>query len=318
MPAFTTHYLFGVDAYKRITDHSLKRTLRRHHCVYSLGMQGPDVFFYFFPSYLLHRHNLGALAHISDTRAFYANLLESRKLFAKDPIKQEIADAYLLGFLGHYSLDCTAHPYIYAFTNYDPGQKRPHSEYFGQHAYLETEVDNALLLMKKHLHPSEFHQDATIHLSRAERNVIAHMLSYAYGHTYHRYFAPAWLIHNACGWMEQLTRTMHDPTGQKKVLSRFAERHVFGHPYLSALIASDHYRFVDDPLNEQRKIWKHPWTGAASNETFLDLYKKAGVLYDSRLKLYLAMMADNFSKESCQALLNAHGNCSFLSGLPNC
>lgn len=82
MPGFTTHYLFGIDACRRLTSTSMHNMIRRDHSAYALGLQGPDLFFYYLPSYLMHRKNIGDLAHRKDTGQFFANLLQSRKLFA--------------------------------------------------------------------------------------------------------------------------------------------------------------------------------------------------------------------------------------------
>ena len=90
MPGFTTHYLFGVDACRRLTSTSMHNMIRRDHSAYALGLQGPDLFFYSLPSYLMHRKNIGDLAHRKDTGQFFANLLQSRKLFAGN---QSAADA---------------------------------------------------------------------------------------------------------------------------------------------------------------------------------------------------------------------------------
>ena len=104
MPGFTTHYLFGVDACRRLTSTSMHNMIRRDHSAYALGLQGPDLFFYYLPSYLMHRKNIGDLAHRKDTSQFFANLLQSRKLFAGKKHSLSIADAYICGFMGHYML----------------------------------------------------------------------------------------------------------------------------------------------------------------------------------------------------------------------
>lgn len=123
MPGFTTHYLFGIDACRRLTSTSMHNMIRRDHSAFALGLQGPDLFFYYLPSYLMHRKNIGDLAHRKDTGQFFANLLQSRKLFAGKKHSLSIADAYICGFMGHYTLDCTIHPYVYAFQAIMP---RPH------------------------------------------------------------------------------------------------------------------------------------------------------------------------------------------------
>ena len=37
MPGFTTHYLFGVDACRRLTSTSMHNMIRRDHSAYALG-----------------------------------------------------------------------------------------------------------------------------------------------------------------------------------------------------------------------------------------------------------------------------------------
>ena len=77
MPGFVTHYLFGEEIYHQLKCNSQKKNLFYNRSAYAFGLQGPDLFFYYLPSYALHRHNLGALAHTTEPRAFFHGLLES-------------------------------------------------------------------------------------------------------------------------------------------------------------------------------------------------------------------------------------------------
>jgi hypothetical protein len=313
MPGFTTHYLFGLEAYRRCTSQNVRRLLRSNHSAFSLGLQGPDVFFYYLPSYLLHTTNLGALAHDQDTGTFFANLLESRSFFEKDKRKLAIADAYLVGFMGHYTLDCTVHPYVYAFTSYDPENPPKHTEYFGQHAYLETELDNRMLWKIKNMRPTKFHQDSTIHLNCKERQVISIMLTFAYHHTYHVFVTP-YIIRSAFRWMETGTRLVNDPTGQKKAMTRSIEKRILDKPFISPMLPSSRYKFVRDPFNLDRRTWVHPWTGAKSQKTFLELFEQAEALYDARIHTFFRLRAKGFTPEHMSAMQKEYGNRSFLSG----
>lgn len=313
MPGFTTHYLFGEEAYKRLPDSGLRRIIKTDRRAFSLGLQGPDVFFYYLPSYLMHTDNLGALAHDRDTGTFFSHLLQSRFLFEGNEKKANIADAYICGFMGHYTLDCTIHPYVYAFTGYDPQKRQKSTEYFGQHSYFETELDNEMLRLCKNIKPTEFHQNATIHLSAVEKRVVSVMLAYAYRHTYHVLATPL-IMRGAMRWMETGTRLINDPSGQKKVMVRLVEKYALDRPFISPMLASDNYRFVPDPFNESHRTWVHPWTQNRSKETFMDLFQKAGDLYDSHLNLYGKMVEKGFTEERKEALLKSYGNRSFLSG----
>lgn len=316
MPGFTTHYLFGVDAYKRITLDSIRRNLHRNHGAFALGLQGPDIFFYYLPSYFLHKQNLGALAHDKDTGAFFSYLLQSRSLFEGKPRSLAVADAYINGFIGHYTLDCIMHPYVYAFTNYHPVNPPKNYEYFGQHAYFETELDKDLLWIKKRMYPSQFHQNATIHLNPFQRKIIGKMLAYSYNHTYPGVFVTEQMIRGASHWMKAGTRLLNDPSGQKKVLLRLIEKFLFRRAFISPMLPSDQYQFIEDPMNYAHRKWIHPWTKEESTASFMELYQKAGILYSLRLKNYYRMVRNGFTDELQKTFAANYGNLSFLSGLP--
>lgn len=316
MPGFTTHYLFGIDAYRHMVPGGFRDNLKRNHCAFALGLQGPDLFFYYLPSYLLHRQNIGALAHNSNTGEFFSHLLDSRSLFDKDARSLGIADAYITGFIGHYSLDCTAHPYVYAFTGYTPKTPPSHTKYFGQHAYFETEIDTELLYRKKHLYPSQFHQNDTIRLSHLERKVITRMLVFAYRSTFPGIMASDVLLGGAPLWMKFGTRFLRDPSGQKKVLARLVEKILFGRAFLSPMVASDYYRFIEDPLNLSHRSWTHPWTGEGSRASFPELYRIAEVLYLKRIRSFARLLQNGCQGKEKEAFLKEYGDLSFLSGLP--
>ena len=83
MPGFTTHYLFGVETCHRLGASPLRRELMENHTAFGLGLQGPDIFFYDLPSYVIYKNNIGSVAHTTDTGKFLFFLLQSRVLFPK-------------------------------------------------------------------------------------------------------------------------------------------------------------------------------------------------------------------------------------------
>ena len=76
MPGFVTHYLFGEEIYYQLKCNSTEKNLFYNRSAYAFGLQGPDLFFYYLPSYALHRHNLGACTHHGAACLFHG-LLES-------------------------------------------------------------------------------------------------------------------------------------------------------------------------------------------------------------------------------------------------
>lgn len=316
MPGFVTHYIWGKDAYHRLKDSPLKKNLYFNRAAFGLGLQGPDFIFYYLPSYVLHGKALGAMAHTSNTQAFYANLLESRRLFhtAKD---RHIAEAYLFGFLGHYTLDTICHPFIYGRTNY---QGRGEKAYFSRHAYLETDIDTELLATKLNLAPSDFYRANTLTLTSRQKRVIASMLHYAFRHTYKGLHTTWFTMYIAIFSMQLGMFLLHDNSGQKKVLFRWAEKHFLKYPLFSPLIPSDRFFFRTDPFNMLHKPWKNPWDAShTSTESFYDLYKRANMIYDrraKRLSVYFYQKGSSAQKElQLKAFLNDYGNNSMHSGI---
>lgn len=315
MPGFVTHYIFGRETYHNLSSRTLKKNLYENRAAYSLGQQGPDIFFYYLPSYLLHGHNIGAMAHTRDTNAFFRGLLRSCLSF-KSKQDKNIAEAYLIGFLGHYTLDTICHPYVYAMTHYTEKS----NDYFERHAYLETDIDTDLLAEKLNRQPCSFHGADTIALTARQRKVIAQMLYEAY-----HYAFPTLRLHKLTMYLGIISmrlgrRLLHDDSGQKKAAARFLEKHLLGYPIFSPLIPSDTLFFRTDPFNLRHKLWRNPWdTSLSSTESFTDLYDKSEKLYLKRIrKLYSILNCEAQSGKQEQLVLDFlsdYGNNSFHSGL---
>lgn len=275
MPGFTTHYLFGVNTYRRLKPTRLKKILQQEHNAYSLGLQGPDLFFYFLPSYMIHRNNIGSVAHTEKTNEFLRHLLGSRKLFSSRK-EQEIAEAYIAGFLGHYILDARCHPYVYWKTEFS----EKNNKYHGQHMGLETEIDAKLLKFYRQVPPSAFRQNATIALTRIQKRTITRILHYVYARTYPELGILPITIRTSISSIQAGTKFLHDPSGRKKKIIGTLEKLFLGHTLLSTLIPSGNLSVHNDPLNLLHKEWINPWdTSLHYTDSFFDLMHAAQSRY---------------------------------------
>lgn len=313
MPGFVTHYIFGTDAYRRLGSKPLKQNLHNNSAAYALGLQGPDIFFYYLPSYVLHGHNIGALAHTCETNAFFRGLLHGCQKLTH-PADRGIAEAYVTGYLGHYLLDTTCHPYIYAMTHYTGRTK----DYFSRHAYLETDIDTALLALKLHRRIGGFFIGDTLRLSMRQKRVISDLLWYAYHYAFPEYRLHRFTMRLGIFSIRLGLRILRDHSGQKKVLFRFLEKHLLGYPLFSPLIASDTLFFRTDPFNLRHTAWANPWDESRiSTESFFDLYRRAGRRYQAMaLSLHEALRADGADQaRKIAAFLEEYQNLSFHSGL---
>lgn len=315
MPGFTTHYLFGLNTYRQLNHTILKQTIRNHHAAYSLGLQGPDIFFYFLPSYTIHTNNIGSVAHTEHTGKFLRHLLNSRTLFSNTK-QQEIANAYIAGFLGHYILDTHCHPYVYWKTNFT----KKSSRYHGHHMSLESDIDTELLQFYKHCPPSAFRQSSTILLTPLQLRTITSILHDIYRNTYPELGILSPTIRASIRSMQLGTKWMHDPSGKKKKFAGRLEQILLGYPLLSTLIPSDSVTVHIDPLNILKSPWCNPWDKSRiSNDSFFDLMEQAQSDYLkilSRLnRLILTPCHGANYQRQTKALLEKLGNYSYHSGL---
>ena len=315
MPGFVTHYIFGRETYHQLDADAFKANLYRNRAAFGLGLQGPDLFFYYLPSYVLHGCNPGALAHDGQANTFFSSLIGSCLSFSSAE-DRGIAEAYLAGFLGHYTLDTICHPYIYAMTHYRGNEK----DYFSRHAYLETDIDNAMLSDRLHRSPGSFCTGSTIALTSRQKTVIASMLSSACHAAFPRLRIGMLTMRLSIFSFQLGMWLLADKTGQKKVLFRLTERLFLGYPLFSPLIPSRSLAFRTDPFNLRHARWHNPWDPSRkSRESFSDLYRRSMHLYLPRLsRLRELLSCDEDGDRQTKLIsrfLEEYGNRSFLSGL---
>lgn len=315
MPGFTTHYLFGLNTYRQLDNSLLKKIIQKNHAAYSLGLQGPDIFFYFLPSYTIHANNIGSVAHTKHTGEFLRHLLESRNLFSEQTEKN-IADAYIAGFLGHYTLDTHCHPYIYWKTHF----KQKSNRYHGRHMSLEVDIDTKLLAYYRHCRPSSFQQNSTIRLTRRQFRTIAGILHYVYQKTYPELGILKTTMRISIRSMQIGTRWLWDPSGRKKTYLSKLEKFLLGYPLLSTLIPSDTLTVHTDPLNLLHMPWQNPWDRfEISIASFPDLMERAQIRYLDLLtdlnQLFHRNPQTPAAKIQKNKLLEKLGNQSYHSGL---
>lgn len=140
MPTTYTHYAFGQDVFHLLSDKT-QRSLLPYMDMYNIGLHGPDALFYY-RSYRKNKINqYGVKVHDEPCAAF---LRRARKVYSSQKDKG-LARAYLAGFMTHFILDSTCHPYI----------RRRISDTGISHTEIETDLD--MVIMKKNgLSPASY------------------------------------------------------------------------------------------------------------------------------------------------------------------
>ncbi len=107
MPSDYTHLHFGKKAIHLLPD-TLRRAAQNHKDLYEIGLQGPDILFFYQPLKKCEVNQTGYAMHEVSAKEFFYPARE----ILENASDRDAALSYLAGFLGHYSLDHTCHGYI--------------------------------------------------------------------------------------------------------------------------------------------------------------------------------------------------------------
>ena len=321
MPGFRSHYFFGDMSLSDLSE--APEFILAHRTVYNLGEQGPDIFFYSPQAHALYPKNIGFLMHKEKVMSFFQNLLLTRESFGtKEDL--EIADAYICGFMGHYTLDTVCHPYIH----FRSDKKKYLNEFtkgFGLHVLLETDIDNDNVRHFLNCEPSDFNNWDTIKVSSREREVVSLLLENAITLTYPENAVKRRHIKSAVSFSRTLFHWMHDPHGSRKKLVMLVDKIFFHHIFLSSVISNDHLHAYDDPCNLEHNEYKNPWDPSIIiKESFYEMMEKAEGLYHNRIALFCEMRkayeidqpAEDAYYGTQNRLIEDLGDLSYDSGLP--
>ena len=129
MPASYTHYSFGHTVLEKLPQR-LKDTIIPNKEAYYIGLNGPDILFYYKP---LFKNEINRYGHrLHDEKAY--GFLERGKRYIEES-KDEVCLSYILGFVCHFVLDSSCHPFI------EEAMKESNIS----HAEIEAELDGALM-----------------------------------------------------------------------------------------------------------------------------------------------------------------------------
>ena len=112
MPAVYTHYRFGKAVEAQLPDY-LQSILQERKESFALGTQGPDILFYHHPMKKNAVRQRGWDLHAVAAEDFFVDAAKKIALAQTDqePISSALI-AYVCGFLCHFTLDISCHPYI--------------------------------------------------------------------------------------------------------------------------------------------------------------------------------------------------------------
>jgi hypothetical protein len=206
--------------------------------------------------------------------------LESfRRLAFSNPEPQKsLLYAYLLGFICHFTLDSTMHPFVYAqqYALCDAGVKgldrRDGSVVHGQ---IEADLDAMMLYQRNGagIRKNDFTRDVL----KAQESTLR-LLDKAYralGHEVYGIDIPADAFSRGVKDMRTTIRVLYSPRGIKRSALGIVERVFRRHSLVQALSLRMGVGETCDFDNNEHSEWTNPFTNVISSASFADLYTVA-------------------------------------------
>ena len=292
MPDPVVHVSFGREVLASLPDEVRDAVLPDP---YTFALFGPDVWFLYKP--LGHSESRGRRMHTTVPGLFLMSLLRRAGVSA---CPAEMF-SYLAGFLCHYALDSTVHPYVIHLT----AEKHvfPRSHMSLEHALDAVVMQNDGCWGETH--PVTDHYFPSVRLPGSMRNDLDAVYEEVYG----------WKnclkdMNRSCRRYRQCFRIMENPRGFAASLARLTKK-----PALQSLMYSESFFHGRDPENLEHRTWSHPFDPALiSSDSFPELREKARRFAVSAIvAAYRCLRYGEGTDNDLAALI---GNRSYLSGLP--
>ena len=291
MPDIVVHAAFGRDV-KQALPEEIRTKLADGP--YTFELFGPDLWFMYQP--WKRREGRGRRMHTTRPGAFLMALADRVKCSAAP----EDLFSYLAGFLCHYALDSTAHPYVIHITEEKVRFPRGHMSF--EHSLDVMELRRAGLEGKRHAVTENYFPRCR--LPESIREDINGVFKSVYG------WDDCWsALNRSAGRHYLIYRVIENPAGLYTRLTRLTK-----HPTLKSFsYAESHFNGTDVENNEKRE-WTHSHDPSISSAaTFGDLRADAQQL---AVQLITAAYRCLFTGEtSRKELAEIIGNRSYLSGL---
>lgn len=314
MPSIYTHYKFGIDVLAKL-DKNTQNLIRPKKDYYYIFNQSFDTLYYY---------NFLSLKKGSDIRSFahHAHRCNTNKFFANainyiiDNSLEENSEVmvFLYGFLNHYALDTTMHPYLnYKSGRYNPLDKST-KKYKGVHTTIEIMLDKYMYEKNTKL-PWNNYKIYHDFLKKLEfSSTLVEALNTIFKDTFDK--ENIGNIYNISNNQSALIYRLlvKDKCGIKKKGYKMLD---FFTPNKDSLYSSFSWyikEFDTSLLNKNHLPWCNPVSNEEMYEdSFMELYLKA---QNYAINLINETNKVIFERKNINALLDLLGNKNYETGLP--
>ncbi len=149
MPTTYAHYKFGKEVTASLPK-QLQKSIENNQELFDIGVHGPDILFYYKVFMTNHVNTTGYELHNQPADAFF---LQASQVIRSSP-NQDVARAYIDGFICHFSLDSECHKYIEKMIQVSGISHSEIEMEFDRMLLTEDFINPVSYLGTNHIHPT--------------------------------------------------------------------------------------------------------------------------------------------------------------------
>lgn len=312
MPSSMTHSYFCIDVFNKLNDDSKKKVKNLEYL--KVFAQGPDLLYFFnkFTKKGNEIRKLGGICHRHKTKQFFINLITYIKENNLQNNEQVIS--FLYGYITHFALDSTIHPYIYYKTGIFDKKKKETYKYNGLHGEMEYYLDVYMIFQNEKKESKIFKSYNYFKQIKTYDDKLEKMIDDVFDKTYNYKNVSEYLKKGVNGLITIFKYVRYDRFGIKKyfykLLDFLSSDRTEKKQYMSYNVLHNqkiHY------LNLEKKVWNHPVNIEETYDySFIELYR---IAIDKATKLIDAVteILDS-SKDKANELDYLFKDTSYITG----
>lgn len=314
MPSTITHAYFALDVYDKLDDKS-KKLLKDNKEDLKTFAQGPDPLYFYNLMIPIIGKNIRKTyprkLHDTKTRDFFLKLIEEIKEQKLQNNSQLISMLY--GFIAHYVLDSTIHPYIIYKTGVYDKQIHSTQKYRSLHLDMELYIDGYMIFQREKMKTQNFKTYNFCLNANCTNQKIKDLLDKVIYNTYNLNSYSKYYF-KSIKHMKLINRLFrYDKFGIKRVIYIFLDK-ILPKNQLKKEQLSYHinYKKKLHYLNIEKNEWNHPMDQYETyNYSFIELYH---IALNKTVKIINDINSVLYDKEDINILNNTFKNLSYKTG----
>ena len=309
MAGTLTHAYFSKDLYKNL-DKTTKDNLKDYKENLKTYSQGHDIFFFTFNIINFKTRKIGNYMHRNNTRDFFKNMI----IYIKENNLQNNYEimSFLYGYICHYCLDYTVHPYVTYKTGIFKKRKKETYKYNSKHSELESYVDAYMINKHENMEPNKFKIHKFCFNTKVSKE-LSKLIDYTFDKTYNFKHMSLYIKEGIFNMRLLYGILRYDPHKIKmktyNIIDKILPKCIKKTSPISFAYTLDKDEYY---LNLNHKKWNHPrYKNETYNYSFLDLYNNA---LDDALDIIKNVNDILYNNKSINNLDKIFLNLSFYSG----